>query len=104
MGDKEETIMKMPTCFKVHTDGLKFELEPIYEDLLPMKWISVAEKLPPFHRVVLVVSDGKIYTACELLTWEDGHVTIYIPVLGKWKRFSHWMPLPEPPKEDAAHG
>lgn len=64
------------------------------------KWISVKEELPPFHTRVLVVSGGKIYVAEELLTWEDGHATIYIPLFNRWRKFSHWMPLPEPPKEE----
>lgn len=63
------------------------------------KWISVKEKLPPFHKQVLVISGGKIYVAEELLTWEDGHAAIYIRDFGKWRKFTHWMPLPEPPKE-----
>lgn len=35
--------MKMPTYFKVHTDGLKFGLQPIYEELAPVKhgrWVA----------------------------------------------------------------
>lgn len=63
-------------------------------------WISVKERLPQFHKETLVVCDGKIYTAENMLTWEDGHTTIYIHALGEYREFSHWMPLPELPKEE----
>ena len=63
------------------------------------EWISINNKLPPYHTAVFVISDGKVYVAEEMLTWEDGHATIYIYELKKWRRFSHWMPIPELPKE-----
>lgn len=63
------------------------------------EWISVNDRLPPFHTEVLVVYGGRTYTAENLLTWEDGHVTAYIHRLQRWREFTHWMPLPEPPKE-----
>lgn len=63
------------------------------------KWTRVEVELPPFHTRVLAISDGKIYVAEEMLTWPDGRATIFIPVFNEWRAFSHWMPLPEPPKE-----
>ena len=73
-------------------------LKKVAESHSMSRWISVEERLPPFHRDLLVVSDGKVYTACQLLTWEDGHATVYIPMFNEWKRFTHWMPLPAPPE------
>ncbi len=63
------------------------------------EWISVKERLPGFRQYVLVVSDDGIYTAEEMLTWEDGPATIYIHDLGEYRPFSHWLPLPELPEE-----
>ena len=63
------------------------------------KWVSVEERLPPFHTDLLVVSYGRVYVAGEMLTWEDGHSTVYIPFFNGWKSYTHWMLLPEPPKE-----
>lgn len=60
-------------------------------------WISIEDRLPPFHTDLLVVSDGKVYTAKEMLTWEDGHSTVYIPMFNRWKRYTHWMLIPELP-------
>ncbi len=69
------------------------------------KWISVKDRLPEYDRKVLVtdVRDGYI-SISELKAggkglkdyWEceDG---MRLPV----SEITHWMPLPEPPKEDA---
>ena len=88
-----------------YEQGKKDALEKLATNLQPeangsCKWISIEERLPPFHKKVLVIADGKIYVAEELLTWPDGRATIFIPVFNRWRAFSHWMPLPEPPKEE----
>lgn len=62
-------------------------------------WISVKERLPEYKQEVLVFYGGAIYTADKMLTWEDGHVTFYIHRFDEWREVTHWMPLPEPPKE-----
>ena len=66
------------------------------------KWIPVTERLPELH--------GDFITA---IAFEDGDILIDISVwYGKcWETLSgekcnvtHWMPLPEPPKEGAEDG
>lgn len=59
------------------------------------KWIPVTEQLPKNFERVLVCREGGIV--------EQG----YRDVNGWWKvygtrtkRVTHWMPLPEPPKEE----
>ena len=69
------------------------------------EWISVKDSLPPIDTEVLVFSHGKI-SVCSLIrqdeetadvVWEDAY--------GYWdddegvSAVSHWMFLPEPPKE-----
>lgn len=68
-------------------------------------WISVNDRLPPIDTEVLVFSHGQI-SVCSLirpshetadLVWKDAY--------GFWdddegvSAVSHWMFLPEPPKE-----
>ena len=55
------------------------------------EWISVKDRLPDNGTKVLTQFD---YGAMEA-SWYDSKY--YQPF---WNRATHWMPLPEPPKED----
>ena len=80
--------------------GILDEL-PMYQQ--PVGWIPVTERLPKYGETVLVYgSQGGIYTArYERARTEWGRDSW-------WKLNSkshicnptHWMPLPQPPKED----
>lgn len=58
------------------------------------RWISVKERLPRCGERVLVCNGGSVWEA-------------YLSISHKWVRYeflwaidvTHWMPLPEPPKE-----
>lgn len=61
-----------------------------------MKWISVNKTLPPEETYVLVVNSIRV----TMSYYSNG---IFIGVQGKphtLKTVTHWMPLPEPPKEE----
>lgn len=67
-----------------------------------MKWISVKDKLPPLGQPVIVC---RPYSKDQLKV-EQG----FRDVNGWWKVYgtrtktvTHWMPLPEPPKEVRHH-
>lgn len=83
------------------------------------KWIPVTERLPEVGKQVLVYAVGKIdgfigesviaiseRMIFKLLPWSDGEETWSPP----WQYFltdfkiTHWMPLPESPKEDGDAG
>ena len=67
------------------------------------KWISVGDRLPEIGDEVLVLTEFKdirIYSYMRIdqetadVVWEDDY--------GHWEEIAsvtHWMPLPEPPKE-----
>ena len=59
---------------------------------VPSKWIPVSERMPE--------NDG------AYLCWDNRYVTTYAFIFGAWqanqfvaKNITHWMPLPNPPKE-----
>ena len=64
-----------------------------------MKWISVKESLPSEKENVLC-SDGESVHELYFRPLKDG--TVYFEDdegSTLWKEVTHWMPLPEPPKE-----
>ena len=65
------------------------------------EWISVKDRLPPRYKKILVVN-GHGYVAISAFVKEfDGKWT-WLSVSGKYNHINditHWMPLPEPPKE-----
>ena len=57
-------------------------------------WIPVSERLPDEHRPVLAYrTDDDFYYICSVISGVRKFLEDY--------KFTHWMPLPEPPKEDA---
>lgn len=62
-----------------------------------MEWIKVTDRLPEQNRVLVFRSFGIQYTA-----WfnnGDFYDTLGDILTGKSIEITHWMPLPEPPKE-----
>ena len=63
------------------------------------EWISIKDKLPPKGKcLVAALENGKYYQVT--VSTFTGY---YFSMTGRrayWK-VTHWMPLPEPPKEDA---
>lgn len=62
-------------------------------------WISVQDKLPPLGQMVIVYreyawGDVKVEQGCRDL---NGWWRVYGT---RTKRITHWMPLPQPPKEN----
>mgnify|MGYP003293300875 CR=1 FL=1 len=59
----------------------------------PSPWISVEERLPEEHTNV-IVTDGSNVAHCK--KYGDGFYTN----VGKCCNVTHWMPIPELPKEE----
>lgn len=66
-----------------------------------MEWIDVNERLPRHHKSVLMFdSDTDMmvgYYDSKIQLWQ-GEYNEY--VYDKATKVTHWMPLPEPPKND----
>lgn len=68
------------------------------------KWINVEDRLPESHEEkadCFLVTDGTFmwmaYYACK--EWQFAECTDS-PYVIDWTEITHWMPLPEPPKEE----
>lgn len=59
-----------------------------------MEWISVEERLPEDHGYVVVVHDGFSMVGWYATRDEVWRSASMVPL-----KPTHWMPLPEPPKE-----
>ena len=60
------------------------------------KWIHVSERLPDENEGVVLVYDGGVEPAIV-----DGDIFLEYDKYEGWEinNVTHWMPLPEPPKE-----
>lgn len=74
------------------------------EEVATPQWISVKERLPERHQDCIIAFDhnGQLITAHGLLKWNGERWTIGVSDLSYPGRVTHWMPLPQPPKEQEA--
>ena len=86
-------------CPDLLTDALAYIQQ--LESEVP-RWISVEERLPPVGKAVLVYAHSVNNSwACVMIDMWDG---AWLENADReWHKVTQWMPLPEPPKEDA-HG
>ena len=67
------------------------------------RWISVEERLPEHGKYVLCwysdIDGGEWHTVGKLLTNGIWALDIYETDEPEYYTVTHWMPLPEPPKE-----
>lgn len=66
------------------------------------RWISVTERLPEEHEVVLVVDKANDIGMGTLEPLWDGTVWVvpFEDVDNEFRPITHWMPLPQPPEEE----
>ena len=84
-------------CSKEHRDAWGCDDIARLQELQLPRWIPVTERLPEDGAEVLAWSQsGFAYVDW----WIDGAWKVNSLVDGKYEFVTHWMPLPEPPKEE----
>ena len=64
-------------------------------------WIPVTERLPEQKTEVLCFSkNAGVFVGTDWVDWPDGKIMFHLGTSYDWPYATHWMPLPEPPKED----
>lgn len=96
-----DAIKELQKAVNFHKFNSEF-WEGKYNILADEKWIPVTERLPEDRQSVLVHrDDGGIFIFEYFTTsptdecWIDDHLNVYSAY-----SVTHWMPLPEPPKEE----
>lgn len=86
-------LMSICMAFSVSADWLMgIESQKKGEEVVNNNWISVKDQLPDMGAVCLVYADGRCFVAKHIAN-------------GRWIKPglstdpTHWMPIPEPPKE-----
>ena len=64
-----------------------------------MEWISVKDKLPPNDTEILTYQPDMKYVSSFSAAWFDGEDFWYDGNGSPERGITHWMPLPEAPKE-----
>ena len=67
------------------------------------RWISATERHPKHGDIVLCALFDPIERWCEVLQWDDiakGWISMYTDPNDRTALVTHWMPLPELPKEE----
>jgi hypothetical protein len=66
------------------------------------KWIPVTERLPEQGKRYLVIRFDKVTKTKFIdILWHDAHDLWWNRLYKGQYNVTHWMPLPEPPKEEA---
>ena len=73
-----------------------FELQSRRASDAGREWISVSERCPDINKKVIVFDS---YSNRVLIAYMMGDKTFWIIELGRSSAVTHWMPLPQPPKE-----
>ena len=93
MSDEIEQLRQALHDARIENSGQAAEIERLNET---KRWIPVEERLPEIGARVLVVDKRKPKVDCNEFL---GHAGNGQPVWLKGLSMTHWMPLPEPPKE-----
>jgi hypothetical protein len=62
------------------------------------EWIAVTERLPEYGKKVLVCDEREDWVACGSLQEDTSWFVFEFRDFLDLREFTHWMPLPQPPK------
>lgn len=112
MIEREKVIKSLEECSGGDCSGCQYFGQDIYVDhcwdkLMKVaaellkeqepQWISVDDRMPEGMGTVLIAHKGGVsFGWFNGAYWTKGAATKHKPI----KTVTHWMPLPEPPKED----
>lgn len=63
------------------------------------EWMSIYERLPKYGDYVLGIGPKHGYYICEYRGKSGIQLRPWFMAQGRSVKITHWMPLPEPPKE-----
>ena len=96
---KDEKIAE--SIYRYLCDGIE-ECDDVEPERKEPKWIPVTERLPLYGQDVLAVRTYGDGEKCQEVLM--AHIAVWNEETGeKWwnaTNITHWMPLPEPPKEE----
>lgn len=65
-----------------------------------MEWINMQDEKPPNEITVLCCDIYNYFTSIGMyIESEDEFILMYVEKIQEDTQITHWMPLPEPPKE-----
>ena len=82
-------------------EALMINAADAIEELSKPRWISVKERLPgdEFHYVLCCGAKGGMFVGWVSKYMTNGKATGFVHG-GSGRNITHWMPLPQPPKEE----
>ena len=96
---RRETLKEIPVFDRINTDQEACRLAvTALREQEERRWIPVTERLPEVgSRVIACGEKGGVFVVkSEGITTGFGRMD----GTSKYRSFTHWMPLPEPPKEE----
>ncbi|WP_113440520.1 DUF551 domain-containing protein [Escherichia coli] len=87
--------------------NFRADITPLYAapsaPVIPDGWISCSERMPEIRQTVIGWNGYAVrqcvYTRNEYAKTQKGREPRFETLTGIWHGVTHWMPLPEPPKE-----
>lgn len=102
MREAADAIEELQKAVNFHKFNSEF-WEDKYNSLADEKWIPVTERLPEFEDAVLCMRKSNVYGVRphqEILYVDEYGFKNYDDIYLADGVVTHWMPLPEPPKEE----